>query len=85
MTFDPAEEEAGLKVLGRLLYEAAGQFYLDAARRRLSLHSERRSQLPELNARVAFKACPLLYPYFPGTISPCELRVRTELPASFRG
>ena len=56
--FDPAEEEAGLKLLGRLLYEAAGQFYLDAARRRLSLHAERRSQTPELNARVAFKANP---------------------------
>ena len=49
------DEEASQKLLGRLLYEAAGQFYLDAARRRLTVHSERRSQSPELNARVAFK------------------------------
>ncbi len=49
------DEEASQKLLGRLLYEAAGQFYLDAARRRLSVHAERRSQIPELNARVAFK------------------------------
>ena len=57
MTFDIAEGEPALRKLGRLLYEAAGQFYLDAARRRLSLHAERRSQTPELNARVAFKVC----------------------------
>ena len=55
MLFSPTDGDADLKKLGRLLYEAAGQFYLDAARRRLSLHAERRSQTPELNARVAFK------------------------------
>ena len=55
MLYSPDNGDADLKKLGRLLYEAAGQFYLDAARRRLSLHAERRSQTPELNARVAFK------------------------------
>ena len=55
MLYNLEDESASQKMLGRLLYEAAGQFYLDTARRRLAVHAERRSQMPELNARVAFK------------------------------
>lgn len=62
---DRSEGEAGLRKLGRVLYEAAGQSYLDAARRRLSLHAERRIQTPELSARVAFKARYSKFVYIP--------------------
>lgn len=80
ITFNIEEGEQELRKLGRLLYESAGQFYLDAARRRLSLHAERRSQTPELNARVAFKVClalPIQNP-FPSTLIAPE-------PPSFQG
>ena len=55
MLYSLEDQEGSHKLLGRLLYEAAGQFYLDTARRRLAIHAERRSQTPEQNARVAFK------------------------------
>lgn len=48
-------EPEGLAKLGRSLHEQAGVFYLDASRRVLSLHAERRAPLPELNARISFK------------------------------
>lgn len=41
--------------LGKILYEAAGQYYLDSARRQLNLHAERRGMNPERSARVNFK------------------------------
>ena len=67
MALDPAEGAAGLRRLGRALYEGACAFYLDDARRRLALHSERRSPAPAVSARVAFKVQSLrfLYPLSP--------------------
>eukprot|EP00884_Botryococcus_braunii_P005388 jgi/Botrbrau1/14850/Bobra.0326s0004.1 len=56
---DPGEGDAGLKRLGRALYEAAGSFYLDDARRRLAIQGERRQTPPALAARSAFKAAAL--------------------------
>ena len=53
--FNPKEEGSSLKALGKLLYEAAGQFYLDSARRQLSLLTERRGITPERSARINFK------------------------------
>ena len=41
--------------LGKILYEAAGHYYLDSARRQLNLHAERRGMNPERSARVNFK------------------------------
>ena len=69
LALDPAEGAGGLGRLGRALYEGACAFYLDDARRRLALHSERRSPAPAASARVAFKVgccqltCPL--PHLP--------------------
>ena len=61
MTYSPDEEgEAGLRKLCSLFFQAASQFYLDTARRLLALHAERRSNSPELNARVAFKVRKLI-------------------------
>lgn len=48
-------EPGGLVKLGRSLHEQAGVYYLEESRRILSLHAERRSPPPELNARVSFK------------------------------
>ncbi|KAK9789561.1 hypothetical protein WJX73_006387 [Symbiochloris irregularis] len=58
-TLAAGEGEAGLRRVARLLHEAAGQFYLDDSRRRLTLHNERRNPPADLNARVAFKAAAL--------------------------
>ena len=52
---DVSEGEAGLRRLGRALYEAACAFYLGDARRRLALHAERRNPSPTTSTRVAFK------------------------------
>lgn len=60
------EGEVGLRRLGRALYEAAGLFYADDARRRLAVHAERRNPSPAISARTAFKACPsFLKPVLP--------------------
>ncbi len=56
LALDPTEGAGGLRRLGRALYEGACAFYLDDARRRLALHSERRTPAPAVSARVAFKA-----------------------------
>ena len=48
-------EPGGLVKLGRSLHEQAGVYYLEESRRILSMHAERRSPPPELNARVSFK------------------------------
>ena len=56
-TLAAGEGESGLRRVARLLHEAAGQFYLDDSRRRLTLHNERRNPPADLNARVAFKVC----------------------------
>ncbi|KAK9904998.1 hypothetical protein WJX75_007420 [Coccomyxa subellipsoidea] len=53
------EGEVGLRRLGRALYEAAGLFYADDARRRLAVHAERRNPSPAISARTAFKAAAL--------------------------
>lgn len=50
------EGEGALRQLGRALYEAAGTFYADDARRRLAVHAERRNPAPAVSVRVAFKA-----------------------------
>lgn len=52
-----ADGEAALKRLGRALYEAACQFYVEDARRRVAVHNERRNPAPPMSARVAFKVC----------------------------
>lgn len=67
-TLSTSEGEAGLKRIGRLLYEAAGQFYLEDSKRRLALHGERRNPPPDLNARIAFKVPRLGHSLQPGRI-----------------
>ena len=60
--FDPEEgkgEQPSARRLHRVVVEAANQFYLDDARRRLSLHAERRAPPPEATARVSFKVLAL--------------------------
>ena len=55
ISINTADGELALKRLGRTLYEAAGMFYLDDARRRLAVHQERRNPAPQTSAKVAFK------------------------------
>lgn len=55
ISINTADGELALRRLGRVLYEAAGAFYLDDARRRLAVHQERRNPAPQTSSKVAFK------------------------------